>query len=132
MLGLWLTAPSLSPQVPAGEPRQVSTLCPLSVLTDNMMRFLTTHPTDATDSPEPSTAPGARAGARRLADSTSHHGTLLAPLTFFPAPTGEAAVLLVAYPASPAARDSDRLTTCEQRAGLSTHVWRMATHVPEE
>lgn len=38
-VGTWLIAPSLSLQVPAGEPGQVSTPHPLPVLTDNLTRL---------------------------------------------------------------------------------------------
>lgn len=43
MAGTWLIAPSLSLQVPAWEPRQVSTLCPLPVLTNSLTSALLCH-----------------------------------------------------------------------------------------
>lgn len=103
MLGMWLMAPSLFPQVPTGEPGQVSALHPLPVLTDNLTGPPLTHPTDAMDpwSPVLPKCWGWSVGAGSQHLSLQH-----LPGTH----SGEGTVPLVACPAAAAARDSDGQT----------------------
>lgn len=116
-------APSLSLQVPAREPRQMSALCPLPVLTNGLTSASLTHQViqpmprtlwilRAQDCPE---CQGWSVQASR------QHPSLQSLLSTH---SREGAVLLVACPPSAAARDSDGQTRHMrvERTGLCTRV----------
>lgn len=116
-------APSLSPQVPAGEPGQVSALCPLPVLTDKLTRPLLTR---CHGPSEPSVCCpehwGWSLGASRQPPSLRH---LPGTSTLFLAPAGgkELCCSWLAQPLLQPGTVMDRLATCGWRGQACAHAY---------